>query len=273
MLRKSHLTHLCVLAVGFTLGTATDYLFQRVGPEPPIVQAAPVADSSRRLPPPEGQRPSNLASGQERLENLAPIVAGPQPRPPPPTPSEQREYFQALVDEMSANRKKRATEMLLAAGYSAGQIEWLRNRSAELQKERRQAETERRIRGLPVDPAKEMAYLYDEDIELRYEIGDDEYERYRKALGRPVNVDVTEVLPGSIADSAGMKVGDVIVSYDNKRLFNLGELNGSAIGKVGKTAVVTVKRDGQLMQFVVPGGILGVKSHDPIIENSIRIVP
>lgn len=214
-----------------------------------------------------------LTSDNETLREQLSEKAGALPPSPPMTPSQQSAYISAVVKKFDDGRKQRATDMLLAAGYSMDRIEWLRNRSEELQKQRRQVETERLTRGVPVDPAKEMAYIYDHDIELRYEIGDDEYERYLRALDRPTSVNVVEVLPGSIADTIGIKPGDVIVDYDGKRLFNLGELDGLAMGKVGQSIVVNVKREGQLMQFVVPGGMIGVRSRNAAIDNSVRVGP
>lgn len=156
---------------------------------------------------------------------------------------------------------------LLAAGYAPDQIDWLVNRSRELQKERREAETELRRRGLPVDAAKEMAYYYDRDIELRYEIGDDGYEKYLRALDRPADIPVRFVSPGSIADSVGIKPGDRIIKYDSKRVFNLGELDGMTMGKTGGSHIVEVQRDGQMLQFEVPAGPVGILSDIPALRT------
>lgn len=191
---------------------------------------------------------------------------------PPSTPDEWRARFTELLDpdKMKAASSRRAVEMLLAAGYSPDEIEGLRARLENLRKERAVDVSERRARNLPGDPVKVLAYIYDPDIELRYEIGDDEYERYLRALERPTNVDVTEVLPGSVADSAGIRAGDVILDYDNKRLFNLGELDGMAMGKSGKSVPVTVIRGGEILKLVVPGGPLGVRSRNAAMVDPAR---
>lgn len=178
----------------------------------------------------------------------------------PRSPAEVNALVAESRAKFDAERNQSAVDRLLAAGYPPDRIEWLRTRSEELQRQRRLAETEQRAKGLPVDPVKELAYVFDKDIELRYEIGDAEYERYLRALGKPTSVQVAEVLPGSIAESAGIRTGDVILDYDNKRLFNLGELNGLAVGKDGSSATITVSRDGTIQKFVVPGGIIGVRS-------------
>src|SRR5690606_19032594 len=162
-----------------------------------------------------------------------------------PTVNEQIADANAILNRRMQAEDERDRQRLLAAGYSSSQIEWLISRSRELQKERREAETERRKRGLAVDAAKEMAQYYDRDIELRYEIGDDAYEKYLRTLDRPVDIPVRVVSPGSIADAVGLRPGDRIRRYDNKRLFNLGELDGLTMGKTGGSHILEVERDGQ----------------------------
>jgi len=173
-----------------------------------------------------------------------------------------------LMKRRAAALKQQDIESLLAAGYSMDRIEQLWSLSEQLQERRRQEETDRRMRGLPVDSAKELAWFYGNDIELRYEIGDSEYEKYLEALGRPSSVAVTQVFPGSIAASVGIQPGDKIVGYNNRRIFNMGEL--LAMGTETRTAngryLVEVERDGEILKIPVPGGSLGIKSHTPVIR-------
>lgn len=203
------------------------------------------------------------------------LLAQPGPRPDrtPPTRREQLSEQRERLERYGEALKQRDREMLLAAGFSEDRIEWLWTRAEDLQAERRREETERRLRGLPVDPARELPYLYDNDIELRYEIGDDEYEKYLKALDKPTNVTVETVLRGSLAEAVGMKAGDRIIGYNGKRLFNFGELSALSLetARSGRTAVVRVQRDGQELEFVVPGGSLGVRSPRPLVDISDQL--
>src|SRR5690606_32470922 len=105
------------------------------------------------------------------------------------------------------------------------------------------------------------------DIELRYEIGDDGYEKYLRALDRPADIPVRFVSPGSIADSVGIKQGDRVIKYDSKRVFNLGELDGMTMGKTGGSHIVEVQRDGQMLQFEVPAGPVGILSDIPALRT------
>lgn len=254
-----------LVAVGALIGAILWSLAQKSGQlDVSATQAPPLAplvgdiEAIERLRAEYAPRIEQLARENEALRSrLASNVASPR------SPAEVRALLAEVLARGDAERNQRAVDRLQAAGYPPDRIEWLRARSEELQRQRRQAEAGQRAKGLPVDPVKELAYVFDKDIELRYEIGDAEYERYLRALGKPTSVQVAEVLPGSIAESAGIRTGDVILDYDNRRLFNLGELNGLAIGKNGSSAAITVSRDGTVQKFVVPGGIIGVRSGRP----------
>ena len=54
-----------------------------------------------------------------------------------------------------------------------------------------------------------------------------------------------QVLPGSVADDAGLKPGDIILSMDDQTLRNTGELSKFLIShQPGDTMNVTLLRDG-----------------------------
>lgn len=82
-----------------------------------------------------------------------------------------------------------------------------------------------------------------------------------------------DVSRGSVADSVGIRPGDRILSYGNKRLFNIGELMALEMESSGSAsnAVVMVERDGQQLQFVVPGGALGVRTPNHVVDVSDRL--
>ena len=94
---------------------------------------------------------------------------------------------------------------------------------------------------------------------LRAEIGDTEYEQYLEASRRPTSVRVGAVLESSPGQSAGLQPGDEIIRYDGQRVFNTFELNQQTIqGEPGQSVVIDVRRDGVIMQVVVPRGPIGV---------------
>lgn len=160
--------------------------------------------------------------------------------------------------------EERATGKLLSAGFTVDRINWIRRRADELQVEQARASHERQRQGLPPDPDA-IAYILDPDLDLREEIGIEEYERYREALGRSAGIIVTDVLPTSNAEAAGLRPGDEIVSYDGRRTFNSAELN-ALVSKAGpgEYAIIGIRRDGQTIQLSVPRGPLSIQSAMPM---------
>jgi membrane-associated protease RseP (regulator of RpoE activity) len=63
--------------------------------------------------------------------------------------------------------------------------------------------------------------------------------------------EVSEVIPGSPAEDAGLKAGDILVSLNGKSTFslNLGELNRILSEKEGNLVSLAVSRDGQQLSF------------------------
>lgn len=150
-------------------------------------------------------------------------------------------------------------DRLLAAGFSQERINFIRERSAAVEAQRAQAQRDARSKGLAEDPDMTAAYTYNKDLDLRYEIGDDEYEKYRSALGRPTGVRVADVPPDSALGIAGLRPGDEIVGYGGKRVFNIGELNSlAAKGTPGELVAVDVRSDGMVRQVLLPRGRLDI---------------
>jgi hypothetical protein len=97
---------------------------------------------------------------------------------------------------------------------------------------------------------------------LRSELGEDAYDRYLYASGRPNRVKVRGVMEGSAAESAGLKGGDTLISYAGKRVFNNDDLQRlSYEGQPGESVVLEVRgADGTVSQLVMPRGPLGLYS-------------
>jgi membrane-associated protease RseP (regulator of RpoE activity) len=145
-------------------------------------------------------------------------------------------------------------EQLVAGGFAPDRAAWIERRTAELQMQAIQAQYARR-RGETVDPA----LLAGGDQTLRKELGDEEYERYLAALGRPTKVGVFNVIASSPAERAGLRAGDAIVSYAGTRVFSMGELNNLTLeGTPGNSVIMEVERDGQRVQLSLPRGPLGI---------------
>jgi hypothetical protein len=107
------------------------------------------------------------------------------------------------------------------------------------------------------DATKEIA---DRTSALRSELSDEEYDAYLYAAGRSNRVIIESVLSNSPASNAGILPGDVILTYDNKRIYNWSDLTGATSeGTANSTVAVTIVRDNQQQQVYVPRGPLGVR--------------
>jgi len=108
--------------------------------------------------------------------------------------------------------------------------------------------------------ARELNELREQDISLRDEIGDEYYDSYLYASGQGNRVKVASVMMGSPAEMSGMKDGDLILNYDNRRMFNWNELQGATSrGERGEYVNLAVLRNGQLVNLWIPRGPLGIR--------------
>lgn len=106
---------------------------------------------------------------------------------------------------------------------------------------------------------EELSRINADERSLREEIGDDTYDRYLYATGADNRVKVDSVIPGSVAEIAGLQAGDLIESYADERLFDFSELrNKTTEGEYGEQVAVQVRRAGRVIETWVPRGPLGV---------------
>jgi hypothetical protein len=156
-------------------------------------------------------------------------------------------------DATPEERQRRVIDRLVAAGFAPDRAEWINRRTQELRMQAMQGEYEARREGRP-PPSGDL-----EATTLRAELGEQDYERFLTAQGRSTSVNITGVLASSPAERAGLQPGDEIVSYDGKRVFDIGELNELTLGGTsGESVVVDVRRNGQNLQIVLPRGPIGV---------------
>jgi hypothetical protein len=95
--------------------------------------------------------------------------------------------------------------------------------------------------------------------DIREQEGDTVYDQYLYAAGRPNRVMVTEVYPGSMAQQAGIQPHDVILSYAQKRVFSMRELQRATTeGIDGEMVLMELSRDGQRLDTSVERGPLGI---------------
>ncbi|MDX1507459.1 MAG: PDZ domain-containing protein [Woeseiaceae bacterium] len=144
------------------------------------------------------------------------------------------------------------------AGFSEARAEWLVRREGELRMEAMQAQYEAARDG---EPGNRWQYFIDSDAQMRTELGEAEYEMYLAANGRPTAVNVAQVYDSSPGKAAGLQPGDRITHYDGTRIYSAWELSRQTLeGEAGESVVITVERDGNPIQLVVPRGPIGINS-------------
>jgi membrane-associated protease RseP (regulator of RpoE activity) len=73
------------------------------------------------------------------------------------------------------------------------------------------------------------------------ELGDDDYERYLSANGRPTSVGVSSVIGSSAAQTAGLQAGDEITRYDGARVYSMTDITKVTMtGEPGQNVVIDV---------------------------------
>jgi len=96
-------------------------------------------------------------------------------------------------------------------------------------------------------------------VNLQEELGDDAYDRYLFESGIPNRVSIASVIPGSAANVAGLKVGDMLVSYDYDRVYRVNTIQqATRAGVKGEYVQIQFYRDGSLLSADLPRGPLGV---------------
>jgi len=153
-------------------------------------------------------------------------------------------------------------KLLIAAGFSSSDVERFRARVSEIELERLYLRDQAQREGWLDSPsfAMESSRIEQELAGLRGEFDEGLYDWMQFAEGRPNRVTVTEVLPGSAADSAGMRPGDLLVRYDERLVLSPAELStATSAGKTGTQVEVELQRNGETLRVFLPRGPIGVK--------------
>lgn len=94
---------------------------------------------------------------------------------------------------------------------------------------------------------------------IREEVGLDTYDRFLLAAGQSNRVVLNSVIDSSPAQAIGLQPGDTILTYDNNRILSVTDLQAViTAGKPGTPVVIEVDRGGQLMEFEIARGPIGV---------------
>ena len=153
-------------------------------------------------------------------------------------------------------------DALIAAGFSAETVRTFKARVDQIELDRLYLRDLAAREGwLDTPRFSEEAGDYELDIrQTREEFGDEFYDWMLYTTGHPNRVGVGEVIDGSAAAEAGLLPGDMIVAYDDQRVFSPGELrDATTTGDAGESTAVVVRRGGSEFRIDVPRGPLGIR--------------
>jgi hypothetical protein len=106
----------------------------------------------------------------------------------------------------------------------------------------------------------ELAEIDRQDVSLREELGDNRYDEYLYNSKQNNRIRITSVMLESAAEQAGILSGDIVLSYDGRRMFLWQELkDATAEGQLGEYVSISIYRNGEIFSFSVPRGPLGVQ--------------
>ena len=93
---------------------------------------------------------------------------------------------------------------------------------------------------------------------IRDSLGEERYEQYLVAVGKPTAMTVNTILGGSAGEAAGLRQGDRIRRYGSDRVYNEQDMMMSVLkGEPGESVTIEVERDGAIFHVTVPRGPLG----------------
>ena len=106
----------------------------------------------------------------------------------------------------------------------------------------------------------ELDDINKQDINLREELGDESYDEYLYTSKQYNRIKIASVMLGSSAEQSGIQKGDVVLSYDNKRMFSWQELKDATTeGQLGEFVSINIVRNGEVYSITVPRGPLGTQ--------------
>lgn len=182
-----------------------------------------------------------------------------------------RETGRTTSQQPGAQANQTIEEKLAAAGFTPRQIEATRRVEAEARMRQIELDDRARREGWVNSPRyyEELNILTGAPDTVRRDLGDDAYDRYLFASGRPNRIAVGTIIETSAAEQAGLQPGDVLKSYAGERIFSGEQLvNLRSAGERGMPVSVEIIRDGQLMQITMPRGPMGITTRQDVVEPS-----
>jgi len=255
------------IVAGLALLGAWAWAWSRGGQAPPEAPGAPAAEQEAQLDAlraaleAERERGRELAAQVEWLRlQVEELARGEAPRRAGDGSAEpEAEPERAAAAKKSEEEPWFDSDRLLANGVREDEVERLREifdaSEMELIDLRNRATREGWLRS-----GRYMTELHELRAGLREEIGDESFDLLLYATGRNNRVLISNVLGDSPGQRAGLRPGDVVLSYDGKRVFKPTELqHATTQGRLGDPVVVEVLRGDEIVRLSLARGPIGVK--------------
>ena len=209
---------------------------------------------------------------RERVAALEDRLVTGRPLADPPTPAAAEEMEDGPDDQAAAEEALRERQLaesrqapaqrlaarLREAGWSDGEIDSLSDLREKAALELEQQQYDMLWQRVQDNP-DELSRWRDRQAVMRVALGDEKYEQFLEASGRPTAAEIQSILSGSEGESAGLQLGDRIRRYDGTRVFNDRDLMIAQLeGKPGESVSIEVERNGTIFYLTVPRGPLGI---------------
>lgn len=177
----------------------------------------------------------------------------------------QQQLLKQTLTEQSERRSRNNRQIdqnaFIEAGFSAGDAallaEQINQRDLDLLYLRDQAQREGWLDSERYE--EEVASLRAPADALLDELTPEEYDRYLFAIGRSNRVVVNSVIDNSAAHGVGLQPGDRIISYNGDRIFRPDDLrNATSTVDLTENIAMQIDRNGQIIEYYVPAGPLGI---------------
>jgi C-terminal processing protease CtpA/Prc len=181
-----------------------------------------------------------------------------------PVPEKETEISEEVEEELDRETR------LVAAGLEPQQAKTIMQFLDDIEMERLYLHDQATREGWLGTPRyrQENMILNESEEELRLELGDADYDRYLYGTGQPNRVIIQSVIEGSPAQEAGIQSQDIVYSYAGNRLYTIRDLvTATTEGVANESVLLEVIRNGNIYEFYLPRGPLGVRvsseSHKP----------
>lgn len=206
-----------------------------------------------------------VAALEGRLETSRALDDQPSRTATPETdddPADEGASAEAIREQRFADRRESYAQRLNAglreAGWSNSEIDSLTQLRAKAALDLEQQQYDMLRQRLQDNPG-ELTQWRDRQSVMREALGDEKYEQFLEAAGRPAAAEILTVLSGSAGESAGLQQGDQIRRYGTTRVFNERDLMIALLeGEPGEPVSIEIERDGTTFYITVPRGPLGI---------------